>query len=51
MKIDIGLSKRSYQQRKQLMKTNEKLMDFLISTGKNNPMNGLLKLSTETEEM
>ena len=34
MATGIGLSKRSYQQRKQLMRINEELMDLLINAGK-----------------
>ena len=47
----IGLSKRSYQQRKQLMRINEELMDILISAGKDDSLNDLVKLSAEPEEM
>ena len=47
----IGMSKRSYQQRKQLKNINEELMDTLISAGKDDSLMDLVKLSTEPEEM
>lgn len=47
----IGMSKRSYQQRKQLKNINEELMDTLISAGKDDSLMDLVKLSTESEEM
>jgi len=47
----IGLSKRSYQQRKQLMRINHELMDLLINAGKDDSLTDLVRLSGEPEEM
>tara|TARA_E500000318_G_C3568322_1_gene216679 strand:+ start:1539 stop:3029 length:1491 start_codon:yes stop_codon:yes gene_type:complete len=47
----IGLSERSYQKRKQLLLINEEVMDLLISAGKDDSLNDLVKLSSETEDM
>ena len=51
MATGIGLSKRSYQQRKQLMRINEELMDLLINAGKDDSLTDLVRLSAEPEEM
>jgi ParB family transcriptional regulator, chromosome partitioning protein len=47
----VGMSKRSYQHRKQLMRINEELMDLLINAGKDDSLTDLVRLSAETEEM
>ena len=47
----IGMNKRGYQKRKQLMNINQELMDILISAGKDKPLDDLVKLSAEPEEM
>ena len=47
----IGLSERGYQKRKQLININEEVLDLLISAGKDDSLNDLVKLSSEPLEM
>lgn len=47
----IGLSKRSYQQRKQIFRINEEVRSLLVDTEFSNSLVDLVKLSSETEEI
>jgi len=47
----IGLSKRSYQQRKQIFRINEEVRSLLVETEFSNSLVDLVKLSSETEDI
>jgi ParB family chromosome partitioning protein len=47
----IGVSKRSYQQRKQIFRINEEVRSLLVETEFSNSLVDLVKLSSESEEI
>lgn len=51
MAESIGLSKRSYQQRKQIYKINEEVRSLLVDTEWSNSLMDLVKLSSEPEDI